>query len=525
MPHTQTFSNAALDAAMKKVHALYGARADFTGVDVGYRYRSGRRTGTVCVRIHVARKRPRAALGDDEAFPSCIDAVPLDVIQASYRPTRSTRCFDHQERFPVLSSGVSCGRVGDGTGTIGAIVIDKRSGRPAILSNWHVLAGASARRGDSILQPGGIDGGMPDHDEVARLERWVLGHEGDAAIALLGAGRDWRPVETGSGDAPGTAIARSSRHGEVLVKSGPRTGPVRARVDGRGLYRIAYEAAPGFVETRDIRGFKLVTVTDDTRGDTNSDAGISAPGDSGALWHDPASREAVGLHVACQADTGASARHAIACELPGVLDALDARLAGAEDRRRLDRVLGDVSKTWAAPRQGEAPVVPVDRPAARHHGRRDPRPGDAMPLPTGPVAVMPAAAGPLATLSDALPAAPDATGALTCLSVTAGKGVGKGVGRALRRDVLAAFNAAYGQLGRQYMSLTPVMRHRGSIVGWRRAFRSEIERPLQGEARYADWPGLAGPELSALFSWTFDATYAATVSSMGTALGIDPWED
>ncbi|HBS58862.1 MAG TPA: hypothetical protein DEA44_06325, partial [Firmicutes bacterium] len=63
-------------------------------------------------------------------------------------------------------------------GTFGAVVKDKDTGQPLILSNNHVLANISdgtderSKIGDPILQPGRYDGGT-DKDVIAHLERFV----------------------------------------------------------------------------------------------------------------------------------------------------------------------------------------------------------------------------------------------------------------------------------------------------------------------------------------------------------------
>ncbi|MEL7466426.1 MAG: hypothetical protein AAFN79_20300 [Pseudomonadota bacterium] len=360
MPKKREFTRAQLDAAMEKAWSRFGRRENFTGVDIGYRYMGEEKTPELCVRIHVERKLPLETIPESQVFPDNIDGVPLDVIEGPYRATRSTRAADHQKRHPFVLGGVSCGRVGGGTGTIGAVVIDRRTGEPAILSNWHVLAGAAPAVGDPILQPGGIDGGRPGLDEIGRLERWMLGLSGDAAIAKLTGRRPWLPIQLC--DFQHLGEVRASRLGEVLIKSGRSTGCTRARVDGEGIYRIRYEVAPGVVEPRDIRGFKL---TPEKQGNPD-DLELSSGGDSGSLWISPNSGDAVGLHFAGEANPNPAAEHAIACHLAEVLEELDVRLATFGDMMALE-----------ASRQAAASSA-RSRPAA---GRR----AEYSPLPDAPI--------------------------------------------------------------------------------------------------------------------------------------------
>jgi hypothetical protein len=69
---------------------------------------------------------------------------------------------------------VSIGQYQITAGTLGCVVRDRRTGARLILSNNHVLANSnSASPGDAILQPGPYDGGNPNNDIIAHLERFV----------------------------------------------------------------------------------------------------------------------------------------------------------------------------------------------------------------------------------------------------------------------------------------------------------------------------------------------------------------
>jgi hypothetical protein len=139
----------------------------------------------------------------------CICGVPIDIVNADYNPTvthpggdadrgvfsdppdQSNRLEDDEMlligrgRVNPLVGGVSVGSITGQAGTLGTIVWDQTDGTPCVLSNWHVLAGtATAQVGQPTYQPALFDGGTED-DVVARLKRWHLGEEGDAAIAEL----------------------------------------------------------------------------------------------------------------------------------------------------------------------------------------------------------------------------------------------------------------------------------------------------------------------------------------------------
>lgn len=306
------------DAACEMAYAMFSQRPAFTGVDVGYRRIDNQSTQELAIRLHVARKLPLSDLTSSDVFPTEISGIKVDVIEATHTaqrgPGRPT------DRHSILTGGMSVGRVDNIAGTIGAIVIDNQSGRPALLSNWHVVAGGNARVGDPILQPSEADGGDAD-DAIASLTRWVLDRNGDAAIAGLNGKRAWLPIQYGSKTTVKTA--RDPRLGEELVKQGQDRNGLNGRIDGEGIYRVSYEVRPGVEEPRDIRGFMIASDR------TAQEVAEAGDGDSGSLWLGKDDNAAVGLHFAGQSGDGFD--HGIACKMKWVLSALDVRLATYED--------------------------------------------------------------------------------------------------------------------------------------------------------------------------------------------------
>ncbi len=328
MPQKKKFTPAQLKRAKEAAYEQFGHRPNFTGVDIGYQWRANERSDQICVRIHVERKIPAAELAKGQAFPDEIEGVPLDVITGPYHASRGTRPSEHRRRSRYLMGGLSCGRSDGGTGTLGALVIDQENDAPAILSNWHVLAGARARAGDPVLQPGGVDSGVPVRDEVAQLSRWLLDRDGDAALATLTDARDWLPVQFGA--FPTLMGMRNSRLGETLHKSGRTTAQTKGVVDGEGLYRLTYEVRPSVFEAKDIEGFKIVAA----KPGNPDDEELSAGGDSGSVWYNDTTRDAVGLHFAGETSPAPMAEHAIACNIVKVADRLNFRLATFDDLLR-----------------------------------------------------------------------------------------------------------------------------------------------------------------------------------------------
>lgn len=139
----------------------------------------------------------------------CLCGVPIDIVNAQYRPAvthpggdarsgvfvgvpQTSNELPNDENLligrgrvnPVVG-GISVGSVTSQAGTLSTIVWDRTDGMPCMLSNWHVLAGSpGAQVGQPIFQPALFDGGTED-DVVARLKRWHIGEDGDAALAEL----------------------------------------------------------------------------------------------------------------------------------------------------------------------------------------------------------------------------------------------------------------------------------------------------------------------------------------------------
>ena len=144
-------------------------------------------------------------------------------------------------------------------GTFGAVVYDNVTGRPCILSNWHVLAGSDqAVPGDDIIQPGSVDGGRSPRDRVGQLERSILNADGDAAIAFLDTLTD-RTVEFAQFQTgvkiESARMTQMSDVGKILEKSGRTTGVTRGKIDGVGSYYLNYPVGP-----KTVQGFKIVSI-------------------------------------------------------------------------------------------------------------------------------------------------------------------------------------------------------------------------------------------------------------------------
>lgn len=141
------------------------------GVAVGYKETEGIVTDELALVALVPHKLPAAQLAQKDLIPRTMDGVRTDVyevgdLRAQIAPT---------DRFrPVIPPGSSAGHYRVTAGTLGAVVRDKATGERLLLSNNHVFANNNeGNAGDSILQPGSLDGGAHPADMIARLERFV----------------------------------------------------------------------------------------------------------------------------------------------------------------------------------------------------------------------------------------------------------------------------------------------------------------------------------------------------------------
>lgn len=180
------------------------SRRNVVGVGVGYKESNGVLTDEIAVVVLVGRKKPAAALTQDELIPRDVDGMRTDVIEVGELWANQLTPRDRYR--PVIPSGVSIGHYKVTAGTLGTMVRDRRTGRLMVLSNNHVLANCNdAAPGDVVLQPAAMDGGIDPADVVAKLERYVkLGYVGDPVMEPVVVGL---PQPTPAGCNPLGAIA------------------------------------------------------------------------------------------------------------------------------------------------------------------------------------------------------------------------------------------------------------------------------------------------------------------------------
>lgn len=208
-----------------------------------------------------------------------IQQVPVGVVEA----------YSHRARHRPAPGGVSVGHVNVTAGTLGSRAIGLTApwtNRHLILSNNHVLADVNAGAvGDSIIQPGDLDGGAHPADQIAVLARWVpIAFGGAANFVDAAIGWAWHQRIRGelyylSGGAPayystGTEPLAASL-GLIVGKSGRTTGLTQGRVTQIGVSVNVNYAGRGVALFRDQIAIESVNTRP-----------FAAGGDSGSLiWH------------------------------------------------------------------------------------------------------------------------------------------------------------------------------------------------------------------------------------------------
>ena len=151
-------------SVLQKAQALWAHHDWYRGADLGFRWRSGKAQGEICIRIHLRHKRPRDLVLASALLPAELDGIAIDVLEASYCPAPLSRQETPSSAAnPYTLGGLACCRNAPwaGHGQITLLACCKTSGKPGLLSSWQALAGAKAEVNDPISRPGkdatGID--------------------------------------------------------------------------------------------------------------------------------------------------------------------------------------------------------------------------------------------------------------------------------------------------------------------------------------------------------------------------------
>lgn len=144
------------------------------GVGVGNKLVRGEDTRRPALVVLVKEKIPLSSLRREERIPKVLGKVETDVLEVG-----ELRLLGRTDYQRPAQPGLSIGHYRITAGTFGAVVKDRRTKEPLILSNNHILANITnghdgrAAIGDPILQPGPYDGGNKENHIIGYLERFI----------------------------------------------------------------------------------------------------------------------------------------------------------------------------------------------------------------------------------------------------------------------------------------------------------------------------------------------------------------
>lgn len=171
-------------------------------VSIGLKETNGHITDTLCIRIYVLEKKDNSQLPAQEVLPSEINGIPTDV---NVIPSFNA-CIDENTYRPLKGGIQVTNRIvvqdqenfGNemAHGTLGCLATDNESGKPVLLSNWHVLMANNAKVGDRIYQPAPAKvpdislSLLPYHpvddvNAVGTIIKAAINNKVDAAIAVI----------------------------------------------------------------------------------------------------------------------------------------------------------------------------------------------------------------------------------------------------------------------------------------------------------------------------------------------------
>src|SRR4030095_1212363 len=294
-------------------------RDGVTGVGIGYKYTGGKKTDDLSIRVYVEKKKDR--IGKDEKIPSEIDGVKTDVIERKFvlQPMRvAVKEIEIQSdtgRYEPLKGGISIGPCPavNGfiyVGTLGIIVTDNSTKNTMLLSNFHVMCIDNQWQvGDTMAQPGRVDGGNCPGDVVGTLQKAVLNDKVDCAVSSSTARKSVCEV-VDIGAINGTEAASLNM---PVRKRGRTTGLTYGHVDDVDLtVSVDYEDGLGTVTLHHQIGVQV---------DSSKSSKFGDHGDSGSVVVSD-SNKVVGLHFAGSTD-GTSG---VANPIQDVLTALNVSL-------------------------------------------------------------------------------------------------------------------------------------------------------------------------------------------------------
>ncbi len=142
-------------------------KRNVVSVGRGKKITAGEDTGRSAIVVGVSKKVPWDALSSKDIIPSTLRGEITDVVEVG----EIKALINRTRKWRPAPGGVSVGHKDITAGTLGMWV--RKNGLRLVLSNNHVLANVNKGKiGDSILQPGPVDGGSAE-DEIGELYAYV----------------------------------------------------------------------------------------------------------------------------------------------------------------------------------------------------------------------------------------------------------------------------------------------------------------------------------------------------------------
>jgi S1-C subfamily serine protease len=284
------------------------------GVGVGEQIVDDKPTGVMAVKFFVRVKYPEHELSKATLLPKSIAGLPVDVEETGLFRRFAPAMPNPKTKIRPAQPGCSVGYKDPNNqivmaGTFGAVVKDHAG--QYVLSNNHVLADENRLPvGAPIFQPGLLDGGNANTDQIAALTRFIAlsaaGNKVDCAIAKVTSNNLVSKDVLHIGAPTGTADAAIDM---AVHKFGRTTSYTVGQVKS-----IDTDVTVGY-ETGNYTFHEQIIIVG------GSGHPFSAAGDSGSLILQRGTNKAVGLLFA------GSNTHTIANHISDVLQALKVTLA------------------------------------------------------------------------------------------------------------------------------------------------------------------------------------------------------
>jgi hypothetical protein len=287
-------NRAAIRVVKQRVEDELLARPGVNAIDIREKVTGGRPTGQLAIVVSVDDKKPKRALKASDLIPEEIDGIPTDVVEervvlhaASALATEVAPLVD-TTKYTTLKGGISMGPCRSVhleppdvpvagnyifVGTFGAIVEDRVTRAQMALTNFHVASvDAGWSVGDTMAQPGRVDGGTCPADIFGTLTRAVLSDHVDGAVVSINAAASTDCSIQDIGDVKGQAA------GTVGL-------PVRKRGRTTGLTYGSVESIDATVSIDYGDGLGVHTLKDQLRiqVDAAQSPKFSDHGDSGSV--------------------------------------------------------------------------------------------------------------------------------------------------------------------------------------------------------------------------------------------------